>query len=67
MARNVEDIEKAITQLPQDQLKEFRAWYEKFDSDAWDEQIERDAAAGKLDSLADAAISDHKAGKSKEL
>ena len=67
MARNVEDIEKAITQLPQDQLKEFRAWYEKFDSDAWDEQIERDAAAGKLDSLADAAISDHRAGKSKEL
>ena len=67
MARNVEDIEKAITQLPQDQLKEFRAWYERFDSDAWDEQIERDAAAGKLDSLADAAISDHKAGKSKEL
>ena len=67
MARNVEDIEKAITQLPQDQLKEFRAWYEQFDSDAWDEQIERDAAAGKLDSLADAAISDHRVGKSKEL
>jgi hypothetical protein len=67
MARNVEDIEKAITQLPQDQLKEFRAWYEQFDSDAWDEQIERDAAAGTLDSLADAAISDHRAGKSKEL
>lgn len=67
MARNVEDIEKAITQLPQDQLKEFRAWYEQFDSDAWDEQIGRDAAAGKLDSLADAAISDHRAGKSKEL
>ena len=67
MARNVEDIEKAITQLPQDQLKEFRAWYAQFDSDAWDEQIERDAAAGKLDSLADAAISDHRVGKSKEL
>ena len=67
MARNVEDIEKAITQLPQDQLKEFRAWYEQFDSVALDEQIERDAAAGKLDSLADAAISDHRVGKSKEL
>jgi hypothetical protein len=67
MARNVEDIETAITQLPQDQLKEFRAWYEQFDSDAWDEQIEKDAAAGKLDNLSDAAISDHKAGKSKVL
>ena len=67
MARNVEDIEKAITQLPQDQLKQFRAWYEKFDADAWDEQIAKDSAAGKLDNLAIAAIADHKSGKSKEL
>ncbi len=67
MARKVEDIENAITQLPQDQLKQFRAWYEKFDSDVWGEQIEKDAAAGKLDNLADAAIADHKAGNSKEL
>ena len=67
MASNVEDIEKAITQLPQDQLKQFRAWYEKFDADVWDEQIEKDSAAGKLDSLAIVAIADHKSGKSKEL
>ncbi len=67
MARNVEDIENAITQLPQDQLKRFRAWYEKFDSDTWDEQIEKDSAAGTLDALANAAIADHKSGKSKEL
>ncbi len=66
MARKVEDIENAITQLPQDQLKQFRAWYEKFDSDVWGEQIEKDADAGKLDSLADTAIADHKAGNSKE-
>ena len=56
MSRTVEDIEKAITQLPQDQLREFRSWYEKYDSDTWDEQIERDAAEGKLDALAEAAI-----------
>ena len=67
MARKVEGIEKVITQLPQDELKQFHAWYEKFDSDAWDEQIEKDAAAGKLDTLADVAIADHKAGDSKEL
>ena len=67
MAITVEDIEEAITQLPQEQLSKFRAWYEKFDSDAWDGQIERDAMMGKLDSLADAAIADHKAGKSTSL
>jgi len=48
-------------------LKQFRAWYEKFDSDTWDEQIEKDSAAGKLDALANEAIADHKSGKSKEL
>ena len=62
MVRTVEDIEKAITQLPQNQLQQFRVWYEKFDMDAWDEQIEKDVAAGKLDVLAD-----HKAGKSREI
>jgi len=67
MANTVKDIEKAITQLPQEQLRQFRAWYEKFDSNAWDRQIEEDAVGGKLDALAEAAIADHKAGKSKEL
>jgi len=67
MPNIVEDIEKAITQLPQEQLLEFRAWYEKFDSDAWDAQIARDASAGKLDALADAAIAEHRAGKTKAL
>ena len=29
----VEELEKPVTQLPQDQLRKFRAWYEKLDSD----------------------------------
>ena len=61
MGKTVEDIEKAVSELPQDQLRVFRAWYERFDSDAWDEQIEKDAAGGKFDALAEAAIADHKA------
>lgn len=67
MSMTVEDIENAITQLPQNQLRRFRGWYEKFDRDSWDEQIEKDAVAGKLDALAEAAIADHKAGKSKNI
>jgi len=67
MAIPVEEIEKAITQLPQDQLQRFRAWYEKFDSDAWDQQIEKDIGDGKLDTLAEAALADHKAGRSRTL
>ena len=65
MTNIVETIERQVEQLPTEQLKQFRSWYEKFDSQNWDEQIEADIRAGRLDSLAKAAISDHKAGKSK--
>jgi len=67
MPRTVKEIERAVEQLTQDQLAEFRAWYEKFDAATWDRQIEEDIAAGKLDALADAAIADHKAGRTKKL
>jgi hypothetical protein len=63
MERTVEDIEDAITHLPEEKLIQFRAWYQKFDSDVWDEKIEKDASSGKLDSIAEMAIADHKAGK----
>jgi hypothetical protein len=67
MSRTVEDIEEAITQLPEEQLREFRSWYEKYDLETWDEQIEQDSAEGKLDALAEAAIADHEAGKSRKI
>ena len=67
MAKKVEEIEREIAQLSPEQLREFRAWYENFDSDAWDRQIEDDLTSGKLDAIADAAIAAHKAGKSRKL
>jgi hypothetical protein len=47
--KTVEDIEKAIAQLAPADLDRFRAWYEAFDARRFDERIERDARAGKLD------------------
>lgn len=66
MGITVEELEKLVAQLPQDQPRKFRAWYEKFGSDAWEEQIEKDAASGKLDALAEAAVAEHRAGKEKQ-
>ncbi len=63
----VDDIEKAVARLPPEQLAEFRAWFERFDSARFDEKIERDAAAGKLDRLADHAIDDFRKGRAREL
>ncbi len=62
-----EDIEKAIEQLPPDELARFRALCEEFDARRFDAAIERDAAAGKLDAHANEAIAAHRAGRSREL
>ena len=67
MMRTVQEIEQAVAQLSKDQLAEFRAWYEQFNADEWDRQIEEDIVAGKLDALADAAITDHQAGRRQEI
>jgi len=67
MVASLENLEKEVAQLPQAQLRKFRAWYEKFDSDNWDEQIEADVDSGKLDQLAETALADHLAGNSKKL
>jgi len=63
----LEDIEKALTELPPDQLAEFRAWFEAFDAARFDEKIERDAKAGRLDRLAEQALADFRAGRAREL
>jgi hypothetical protein len=63
----VEDIEKAISQLPPAELDRFRAWFESFDAERFDELIERDAKAGKLDRMADEALAEHRAGRTREL
>jgi hypothetical protein len=63
----LEDIERAIADLPQDQLKRFRAWFEQFEAAHFDQAIERDAKAGKLDRLAEQALEDFQAGRAREL
>ena len=62
-----EDIEKAVEQLTPGELVRFRAWFEVFDAGQFDTAIERDARAGKLDTLADEALAAHRAGRSREL
>jgi hypothetical protein len=62
-----EEIEKAIEQLSPSELARFRAWFAAYDADQFDVAVERDAVTGKLDALADEAISEHRAGRSREL
>ncbi len=62
----VQQLEQFVAKLPPLDLAEFRRWFAEFDAAAWDAQIEADAAAGKLDVLAKAALQEHLAGKARE-
>lgn len=63
----IEDLEKAVAKLPPDQLAKFRDWFETFDAARFDQKIEHDAKAGKLDRLAEQALADHAQGRAREL
>ena len=63
----IEDIEKAVAKLPPEQLAEFRAWFERFDAVRFDQKIERDIQAGKLDRLGDQALDDFRKGRAREI
>jgi len=63
----VEDIEKAIEKLSTRELDQLRAWFEEFQADRFDDKIARDAEAGRLDRLAEDAVTDFRKGRAREL
>ena len=64
---DIRSIEKAIQALAPAELAELRRWFAEFDAEAWDLQLEQDARAGKLDTLAAEALTDHHSGPSRSL
>lgn len=47
----VEEIEKAIENLPDQEYENLREWFVEKDWEKWDREIEKDSEAGKLDFL----------------
>jgi hypothetical protein len=64
---SVQEIEEVITQLPPGDLAELAQWFEQYQADAWDEQIARDARAGRFDALIQRAQEQFAAGQCKPL
>jgi len=60
---SVLELEKAISQLPAEELSQFAKWFEEYMADEWDKQIERDVTAGKFDKIFAKADEDFKAGR----
>lgn len=63
----VQSITDAIAKLPADQVAQIRAWLNEQAETEWDAQIEQDERAGRLDTLADRALTQHRAGLTKPL
>lgn len=63
----VQKLEHEIRELTPGELVAFRRWFQEYDANEWDRQIEEDALAGKLDELAENALVDHRAGRTRDI
>lgn len=58
----LEQLETAILQLSPNDFNQLLEWFFDLDYQRWDEQLEDDIAAGKLDTLAEEAMADFESG-----
>lgn len=63
----VEAITTAIAELPPEQVARIRAWLNERAEEEWDAQIEQDERAGRLNSMAEHALAEHRAGRTRPL
>jgi hypothetical protein len=63
----LEQIEKSVALLDPKELEAFSLWFDEFQAERWDRQIEKDDAEGKFDRLAEEALTEFRAGKTRSL
>jgi|CXWK01.1.fsa_nt_gi hypothetical protein len=63
----LEQIEAAIAKLDPADIAKLREWLEEYDARLFDQKLERDAKAGKLDDIANAARNNLKSGRGEDL
>ena len=61
------ELQNMVKQLPDAEVWSFGEWLDEYKSDLWDEQIEEDAKAGRLDMFIEQALEDIKAGRTKPI
>ena len=64
---SISEIQAAIQALSEDDFEAFSSWFEQFEEERWDRQIEHDQKSGPLRDLVEKARSDFKAGKCSRL
>jgi hypothetical protein len=64
---DIEQLEDKVLKLSPKDLAQFRAWFLEFDARVWDQQIEADLKAGKLDQLIAEGRAEFEQGKARPL
>jgi predicted component of type VI protein secretion system len=63
----VEALAREVEKLTAEELEAFRRWLAEYDWQAWDREIEQDAAARKLDQFAAEALAEFERGETKDI
>lgn len=63
----IAELEKAVTELTEQELIRFREWFDEYYAEMWDKQIEEDVNAGRLDNLLAEVDEEYNADLSKPL
>ena len=64
---DAKEIESAIAKLPPAEVAELAKWFEEYHAQLWDQQIEGDLKAGRLDALLEEAKQDLEANRCEPL
>ncbi|MFZ1325132.1 MAG: hypothetical protein WAT67_03755 [Candidatus Contendobacter sp.] len=64
---SVKELELAVSKLSAEELTDFANWFEEFMAEQWDQQIEADIIAGRLDQAGKRADEAFEAGRATPL
>jgi hypothetical protein len=59
----VSDIQHAVQSLPEEEFAVFSSWFDQYEEERWDRQMEHDQKSGPLRSLMEKARADFEAGR----
>jgi len=65
--KTIVEIEAAIKELPNDEVRKLADWLNNYLDDAWDRQMKDDFATGKLDKFISKVKSDIEANQVRDL
>ncbi len=63
----VEEIEKAVDSLSEEEFRVFRDWLLERDWEKWDTELQSDSAEGRLEFLVQEATDEKKHGRLRDL